>query len=122
MQLKKLNQDYSICKVLDYSQVNLNCEYMFTGKTDSENSLLCQTCLVPTNTIERSDGWQGFCIQGVLDFSLVGILAKISNILSNNSISIFAVSTFNTDYIFVKKENYQTALDILSQNGYEIVD
>lgn len=59
------------------------------------------------------DGWKAFRIQGVLDFSLIGILAKIATVLADNGISIFAVSTYNTDYVLIKKENYQKALDIL---------
>ena len=60
-----------------------------------------------------NDGWKAFRIQGVLDFSLIGILAKIATVLADNGISIFAVSTYNTDYVLIKKENYQKALDIL---------
>lgn len=59
------------------------------------------------------DGWKAFRIQGILDFSLIGILAKIATVLADNGISIFAVSTYNTDYVLIKKENYQKALDIL---------
>lgn len=59
------------------------------------------------------DGWKAFRIQGVLDFSLIGILAKIATVLADNGISILAVSTYNTDYVLIKKENYQKALDIL---------
>ena len=59
------------------------------------------------------DGCKAFRIQGVLDFSLIGILAKIATVLADNGMSIFAVSTYNTDYVLIKKENYQKALDIL---------
>ena len=69
---------------------------------------------------ERSDGWKGFRIQGVLDFSLIGILSKISTILSENKIGIFAVSTYNTDYILVKQENFEKAATLLADNGYSI--
>lgn len=120
MKLKPLNQDFSVCKVTDYSLVNLDAEYTFLGRTDEEHSLVCPTSQVPSNTMERDDGWNGFRIQGVLDFSLVGILAKIAGILAEHGISIFAVSTYNTDYVFLKKENYQKALEILSSAGYEV--
>ena len=120
MKLKTLNEDFSVCKVTDYSLVNLDAEYTFLGRTDEEHSLVCPTDQVPSNTTERDDGWNGFRIQGVLDFSLVGILAKIAGILAEHGISIFAVSTYNTDYVFLKKENYQKALEILSGAGYEV--
>ena len=122
IEIKRLNQDFSVCKVIDYSLVNLNAEYSFIGKTDEEKSLVCLTSDVPPNVIERDDGWKDFRIQGILDFSLIGILSKIAELLAKNSISIFAISTYNTDYVFIKKENYQKALDILKHSGYEIVE
>ncbi len=122
MEIKKFNQNFSVCQVKDYSLTNLDSEYCFIGKTDEEKSLVCITSEVPENTIQRDDGWKAFRIQGVLDFSLIGILAKIATVLADNGISIFAVSTYNTDYVLIKKENYQKALDILQTTGYKIVD
>lgn len=122
MELKKINQEFSVCKVKDYSLVDLNAEYCFIGKTDEEKSLVCITSDVPLNVIKRDDGWKGFRIQGVLDFSLIGILAKIAELLAQNGISIFAISTYNTDYVLIKNENYQKALDVLEHAGYEITE
>ena len=76
--------------------------------------------MVPGNTTERDDGWRAFRIVGVLDFSLVGILAGISEILAENRIGLFAVSTYNTDYILTKTENFERALDVLRNAGYAI--
>lgn len=121
MEIKKIAYDFSVCKVENYSKVNLDSEYCFTGKTDEEKSLVCITEDVPANVIEREDGWKAFRIQGVLDFSLIGILSKISGLLAENKIGIFAISTFNTDYVLTKSENYQKALDVLAENGYMIV-
>ena len=81
---------------------------------------MCKTEDTPENTIVRDDGWRGFRIEGVLDFSLIGILSKISTILADNEIGIFAVSTFNTDYILVKAENLGRAMDVLANAGYEV--
>ena len=122
MKIKKIPYDFSICKVADYSKVNTAVKYCFTGKTDEENSLVCLTADVPANTLERDDGWMAFRIQGVLDFSLVGNLSEITGILAEDKIGIFAISTFNTDYILTKKENYQKALDILDAEGYKILE
>lgn len=122
MEIKKIDYDFSVCKVADYSDVNLDAEYSFAGKTDEEKSLVCITRDVPANVIEREDGWKAFRIQGVLDFSLIGILSKISGILADNKIGIFAISTFNTDYVLTKKENYQKALDVLKNAGYKIIE
>lgn len=122
MVIKALNQDFSVCQVTDYLQVNPDAEFCFIQKTDEEKSLVCETKDVPSNTIKRDDGWKSFRIQGVLDFSLIGILADIANILKKNKISIFAVSTYNTDYIMVKKDNLKAALEALKNYGYEIAD
>lgn len=122
MEIKKIAGEFSVCKVADYSKVNLNARYCFTGKTEEENSLVCLTEDVPDNTTERDDGWKAFRVQGVLDFSLIGILAKISGILAENKISVFALSTYNTDYILTKKENFDKAVIALKNSGYTICD
>ena len=122
MEIRKIDHNFSVCQVEDYSLVNLNSEYSFIGKTDEEKSLVCITDEVPANVIQRDDGWKAFRIQGVLDFSLIGILAKIAAALADNGISIFAVSTYNTDYVLMKRENYQKALDVLKALGYMIID
>ena len=83
--------------------------------------MVCKTEDVPAETIERDDGWKGFRIQGVLDFSLIGILSKLSGILADNNIGIFAVSTYNTDYILVKEENFDRALKVLASEGYTVI-
>lgn len=120
MIIKKLQGDFTVCKVVDYTLVNLESEFCFIGKTDEEKSLVCLTKDVPLNTTEREDGWRAFRIEGVLDFSLVGILANISNVLAKANIQILAISTFNTDYILVKKEKEMDALSKLAQAGYRI--
>ena len=122
MEIKKIDHNFSVCQVEDYSLVNLNSEYSFIGKTDEEKSLVCITDEVPANVIQQDDGWKAFRIQGVLNFSLIGILAKIAAALADNGISIFAVSTYNTDYVLMKKENSQKALDVLKALGYMIID
>ena len=121
MQIKIIDMDFTVCKVVDFSHVNLENEFVFIGKTDEEKSVVCATKNTPKNTTERDDGWKCFRIEGVLDFSLVGILAKISSLLANNNIPIYAVSTYNTDYILVKGEHFKKAIQTLSQSGYNIV-
>lgn len=121
MEIKKIDFDFSVCKVEDYSQVDLEQEFCFIGKTDEEKSLVCLTENVPLNTVERDDGWKAFRIQGVLDFSLIGILSKISSLLAEKEIGIFAISTYNTDYILTKTKDYSKAIEVLSNEGYKIV-
>lgn len=118
--LETLRPRFSVCKVKDYSGVDLTKPFCFTGTTDEENSLVCPESLVPENTIERDDGWKGFRIIGQLDFSLIGILARISKILAETGIGIFAISTYNTDYILTKEENFKKAMKVLKNAGYEV--
>ena len=120
MEIKRMDYNFSVCKVADYSLVKLDSEYSFIGKTDEEKSLVCITEDVPSNVTEREDGWMAFRIQGVLDFSMIGILSEISGILAENKIGIFFFSSYNTDYVLTKKENYQRALDVLNRAGYKI--
>lgn len=120
MELKILKQDFSIGKLLDVSQADLQNEFCFFAKTDQENSLVCPTELMPDDMIEREDGWRAFRIQGILDFSLIGILAEISSLLADHKIGIFVISTYNTDYILTKAENFERAVRVLADHGYEI--
>ena len=116
-----IDPTFSVCKVENYSDIDIEQPFVFIGSTDEEKSLVCPESLVPSKTIERDDGWRGFRIVGQLDFSLIGILSRISEILASNNIGIFAVSTYNTDYIFVKQENFERALDALKSAGYKVV-
>ena len=121
MELKIIPYRLTVCKVTDISGVDINADFYFIGKTDEELSLVCRTEDTPSLTIERDDGWRGFRIQGTLDLSLIGILSKLSGILVEHKIGIFAVSTYNTDYILVKDENFERALCALNAEGYSVV-
>ena len=120
MELKVIDKEFSVCKVSDFSEIDTGQPYIFTGSTDEERSLVCPTELVPGNTIERNDGWRAFRIEGVLDFSLIGILSKISKCLADNGIGIFAISTFNTDYVLTKENDFSKAIEVLELAGYTI--
>lgn len=121
MKIRKIEYDFSVCKVTNYSQTDLNHKYCFIGKTEEENSLVCMTEHVPDNVIACEDGWKAFRIEGILDFSLIGVLSEISTLLAENKIGIFVLSTYNTDYILVKKENYEKAAEVLAAAGYELL-
>ncbi len=121
MKLSKLPYGLSICKMSTTGDIDLNMDFFFIGKTDEEISLICRTVDVPMSAINREDGWRGFRFDGELDFSLVGILSKISRVLAEKEISIFAMSTYNTDYVLVKGENFEQAVDVLEEAGYTII-
>lgn len=122
MKLKVLPWDLTVCKTVSMEGIDLSAGFYFLGKTDEEVSLVCRTEDTPANTLAREDGWRGFRVAGVLDFSLTGILAKLSAVLAEQGIGIFAVSTYNTDYILVKKEDLGRALAALAAAGYEVAE
>ena len=119
--IQPIEAELTVCKVADYTEIELNSPFVFTDRTDQEASLACTADMVPSQTLERSDGWRAFRIQGILDFSLIGILAPIATILANKGIGIFAVSTYNTDYVLTKAEDFPAALDALDKSGYTII-
>lgn len=121
MNLKLLPFPLTVCKLADTREVDLSKEFYFLGRTDEELSLVCNTEDTPLSTLEREDGWRGFRIEGTLDFSLIGVLAPITTLLAEQKIGIFAVSTYNTDYVLVKEGNLDRAVAALQAAGYSFV-
>ena len=121
LELMVLPEEFSVCKVSDFSEVNIDRPYCFIGNTDEEKSLICPLDIVPGNIMDRDDGWRCFRIRGELEFSLIGILSSILKVLASNEIGILAVSTYNTDYVFTKTENFQKALTALKNAGYQVL-
>lgn len=121
LKLERLPYELTVCKLPLDATPDLTKPFYFIGKTDEELSLVCRTQDTPENTLEREDNWKAFRIQGTLDFSLTGILSAISKVLADNQIGIFAVSTYNTDYVLVKQDQFENALSLLEKAGYKIV-
>ena len=113
MQLQILPQTFAVCQIQDTSQINWQMPLFFFSKTAEELSLVCPETDLPAAVLQCERGWRALKICGVLDFALVGILA-------NAGISIFAVSTYNTDYILIKESHLQKAAAALRTNGYQI--
>ena len=121
MRIRTFETPLSVCKVADIGMVDLSHELTFVGVTDAEVSVACPTSCVPMQTVAREDGWRGMRIEGQLDFSLVGILARISDVLAQTGVALFAVSTYDTDYVLVKEADFAVACDALATAGYELV-
>ena len=118
MKLEILPDELSVVKLRDADQIKRDGSFYFAGRTDQEISLVCPTGDVPEDTLARDDGWRAFRICGELDFSLIGILSGIASILADAKIGIFAVSTYNTDYVLTKKEHFDRAVQVLKDKGY----
>ena len=120
MKIEIIEPEFTICKIDDLVDINYDDKFLFLSITDEETSLVCPSNSVPKKTLQCEHGWNAFRIVGTLDFSLIGILATITSLLASKEIGIFTISTYNTDYIFVKKENLSTAIDTLVANGYQL--
>lgn len=95
--------------------------FSFLSVTDGEVSLVGPADALPEGYLSIERGWSIMRIRGTLDFSLTGILAPVLTILAEERIGIFAISTYDTDYILVKSANLSPALAALEAGGYEIV-
>ena len=82
-------------------------------RTGEELSILCREDRVPDG-VKAERGWRAFRVEGVVDFSLFGILARIAVPLAQAHVPIFAISTYNTDYVLVRADDLDKAADVLS--------
>jgi uncharacterized protein len=110
-----LTDNYTIYQLKDSQEIPpqiLKSEFYSITRTEEEISIIAN-CEKSFNTLNSNKGWKGFKVDGVLDFSSIGIINCITKPLKENAISVFVISTFNTDYIFVKEESFQKACEVL---------
>jgi hypothetical protein len=88
-------------------------------RTEDELSIVARDGL-ELGAGEREPGWSCLRIEGVLDFSLVGVMAGIAKVLADADVSIFAISTFDTDYLLVRTARLQAAKAALTASGYRV--
>jgi hypothetical protein len=120
--LDLLSDELAICRLpVDVAVPNWAWAGELTSitSTDDELSLVCAAADVPDD-VEHSAGWRAFKVRGPLDFHLVGILSGLSTALADAGISIFAISTYETDYILVRDAELDDAKQALSNAGYSI--
>ena len=99
----------------------LQCSFYSISKTDQELSIVCPSSL-PVNSENSDTGWSCLKVLGPFDFSLTGVIANISGNLAKAEISIYAISTFDTDYILVKSDNLEEAKKVLRKANHTFVD
>ena len=100
--------------------IDFTRDFIFLSKTDDEISLVCESAYAPDNAVISEPDWKALKISGILDFGLTGVIAKISGLLAEANISVFVISTYNTDYILLKSANFDNGVKILADNGYII--
>lgn len=122
LKIRLLQGIYAVCQISNREKVPSWVEekgFFSVTKTEDEISIvMLQEKISKDMKVEKD--WRILKVEGTLDFSLIGILAKISSVLAENQISIFVISTFNTDYILVKEEKIEKAMAVLNLEGYEI--
>ena len=120
--MELLEQDFSIFKIspnLNLPEWILSSDIFFISKTPEELSIVCPTSKVSGDIKDIEQGWRILKVKGPLNFDLVGIISKISSTLAIAKISIFALSTFNTDYIALKE--YCVSKAIFALEAVDIV-
>lgn len=101
------------------SQV-FNSSLYFIGKTNDELSIVVPES-VSINSEESDVDWRVLEVLGPLQLSMVGIMAQIGNVLASAKVSIFIVSTFETDFFLVKQKDLEIAANALEKDGYKVI-
>jgi hypothetical protein len=94
-------------------------ELVSLTRTADELSVVCAADAAPSG-VRAESGWRAFKVLGPLDFALVGILAQLAGVLAQAGVSLFAISTYDTDYILVKEDMLGRALAALREAGNEV--
>lgn len=118
MKIKVIDGVYAVCKLKKIPE-SLGKEFYSLTITDEEISLVCAENAVPQEILDIETGFSMLRIEGQLDFSLIGILADISDVLAQQKISIFCISTYNTDYVLVRRAQLEKAIIALQESGYQ---
>jgi hypothetical protein len=114
---------YSVCRLSSWSTVPdwaLSGKFYSITSTSDELSIVCDSDYIPEK-LPREGHFKCFKIEEILDFSLVGVLASLTQTLAEVGISVFVISTYNTDYILVKENNLDIAVAALEKAGYTII-
>ncbi|NQT57644.1 MAG: ACT domain-containing protein [Bacteroidetes bacterium] len=98
----------------------LSSDWYTVSRTSEELSVVCREGLI-TESPNVSPDWAGLKVTGPLDFSQIGIIAGLSQVLASAGISIFAVSTFDTDYLFVAANQLESAVQTLKNADYTVL-
>ena len=120
--LRLLPDTYAVCRLeKDAPAPDWGTRGLFSSvtRTAEELSVVCPDAQVP-GRVKREGGWRVLKVEGPLDFSLTGVLASLTAPLAREGISVFALSTYDTDYLLVKKEQLEMAIQALRGEGYEV--
>jgi hypothetical protein len=120
--LSVLPEEMAVCRLAvnaDIPQWALGSPFCSITRTADELSVVVCEGVVPDG-VQTERGWRALEVAGPLHFSMTGVLASLAAPLAEAGISIFALSTFKTDYVLVKKENLERAIETLRRSGHTI--
>jgi hypothetical protein len=124
IQLKILTGTFNIYQLKPEEEIPFavySCNFYSITKTNNELSVITdQVIHIPF--AKSSPDWKGFKVDGILDFSLTGIIHDITKPLKENGISVFVLSTYNTDYIFVKADSFAKSIQILANTETILIE
>jgi len=122
--LTVLEERLSVCRLdagADVPARATRASFFSVTRTRDELSVACPEDVVPEG-ISRERGWRAFRLEGTFDLSMVGVLASVASPLAEAGASIFVVSTFDTDYVLVREEQLDLAVDTLQASGHRVGD
>jgi uncharacterized protein len=125
MQLKfrRLSGSFAVCRLAPNGPIPAfvsNALFGSITRTAEEMSIVCPTDQAPSNA-KCELPWTCFKLEGPFPFALTGVLASFLDPLAKRGIPIFAISTFDTDYVLVKEEHAATAIEILQASGHQLI-
>ena len=116
--LEMLPFAFSICKVENYSFVDLDNPYCFIGNTEDQKSVICPDTMVPRNTVSRSDGWKAIRIHVDKSPYRVNVAARISDVFMKRDIQFLFISTFDYDFVFVRAATADKTIEVLKNSSF----
>ena len=121
--LHLLSETFTVNKLPQFAEIPCilsQGDMCFVSRTDEELSIVCPDYMAPNN-VQQELGWRCLKVEGLLKLAEVGVLASITQPITEAGIPMFAISTFNTDYVFVLEENLVNAVQALQKAGHEFV-
>lgn len=122
--LSILPDRFAVCRLdpcADLPAWGLQGDFFAVTRTREELSIVCREAQVPGD-IRRQSGWRALKVKGPLDFALTGILAGLANILAQANISLFAISTYDTDYLLVGEKDLPAVVRALQEAAYQVIE
>ena len=123
LKYRLLPQTLAVCKLPPAAQIPpwaTQGEFFSITRTADELSIVCHESLVPDN-VKAERNWVALKLEGPFPFSMTGVLASFVEPLANQKIPIFAMATFDTDYVLVIRENLEAAIRVLAEAGHELL-